>query len=380
MRRTEGRDPREGKRLRRLALRVAVATVFVWGLGVWLGGLEWTQSSVGENRTPIGRVKGFEGAATGPPASAASGTAETAIAESGNAGDSGNSGDSETIRYSGARERAAQTDVLAARGEWSANGSREGSLRDASSALYPNTLNPLGDRIAVAPEQLSWLDLGRDKKGVLAHARGRDLAAPRALSLWRVAPGTGQAALLARSQSRADGSFAFERLLVSPREVHLVVVAGSRRPQSGESPFGDEASATATLAPARLPAPAVALVETDADGETWQLRMHAVSRAQLLVDDRWGASRYPIQAPARFAGRRNPTVLVEAPRGEQLLIAQQTPDGRRSGWVAVGGYPAVPARLGVSAEALEPLDSPTPLESREQSEPVEQPEHLEESQ
>ncbi len=239
---------REGIGSRRRVAPSVAALALGCAVGGWLGWFVETPWSVDARKPSSAQVAGLEPVGTG-----------SADVEPGGAARQKTSG--ETARSAAVAprsaeraERAAQAGALGAAGEWDSRASRASRTRDVATAAYAS---PAGDAPAPEEDTLSWLEVGRDERGVLAHARGRDRAAPRELALWRVEPSTGKAALLTRGRSRANGSFAFERLLVSPREVHLVVAANARARASAGPPVGGPASPIATLAPARLPPPEV---------------------------------------------------------------------------------------------------------------------------
>lgn len=210
------------------------------------------------------------------------------------------------------------------------------------SALFTPSA-PLHDE-AQTPE-LSFSEVARDRHGLLAHVRGRDRAAPRELGLWRVSPTGEGTALIARGRSGPDGRFAFERLLVPPSRVELVVAALS------DSPFEATAYGVAALAPLPLQAPAVTAGEYDPWTDSWRLRVYAASGALLALDDPAGATRPPVRLPLRFAAQRAPGLWVDAPRGDTLWLSQQAHDGRRSRWVAIQHGSAGAAGSGQLPEA-----------------------------
>lgn len=210
------------------------------------------------------------------------------------------------------------------------------------SALFTPSA-PLHDE-AQMPD-LSFSEVARDRRGLLAHVRGRDRAAPRELGLWRVSPTGEGAALLARGRSEPDGRFAFERLLVPPSRVELVVAALS------DSRFEATAYGVAALAPLPLQAPAVTAGEYDPWTDSWRLRVYAASGALLALDDPAGATRRPVRLPLRFAAQRAPGLWVDAPRGDTLWLSQRARDGRRSRWVAIQRGSAGAAGSGQRPEA-----------------------------
>ncbi len=239
---------REGIGSRRRVAPSVAALALGCAVGGWLGWFVETPWSVDARRPSSAQVAGLEPVGTGsagvePGGAVRQKTFATTARRAGVA-----------PRSAERADRAAQAGALGTAGERDSRASRASGTRDVATAAYAS---PAGDAPAPKEDRLSWLDVGRDERGVLAHARGRDRAAPRELALWRVEPGTGKAALLARGRSRANGSFEFERLLVSPREVHLVVAANARARPSAGPPVGGPASPIAMLAPARLPPPEV---------------------------------------------------------------------------------------------------------------------------
>lgn len=85
--------------------------------------------------------------------------------------------------------------------------------------------------------------------GPAVRAVGFDLAAPRALTLWRVDPTSGRAAALAHVRSQPGGGFAFDGLLVSDVGARLVVT------ERGGDPRGVAAARVLDVAPREPPPP-----------------------------------------------------------------------------------------------------------------------------
>ena len=317
---------------------VTLLTFFVWALAPIAASTLWWSALGAEGSADAG-VRSRGGPSTAFASSPHSGVSEGVLASRSSAG-----------QATGAGGSVAHPDTLP-RGIPARPGTRSRALPVRSREPASGTafgFAELASRDEALSLPLTFSEVGRDRRGLLAHARGRDLAAPRELGLFRVSLAGGATALIARARSSPDGSFAFERLLVSPSRVDLVVAALSEAP--GEA----SASGIASLAALPLQPPAVTAGELDEIAQTWRLRVHAASGSLLAVDDPAGASRRPLSLPARFAAQRNPGLRVDAPRGDTLWLSQQAPDGRRSRWVAVGR--AAPTADALASESDRPSE------------------------
>jgi hypothetical protein len=176
-----------------------------------------------------------------------------------------------------------------------------------------------------APRALFLLAAARERDGLLLTARGFDLRAPRALTLWQVDPGSGRAAPVAMGESASDGRFRFERLLLPTHGTRLVAAPRGVAPDGAAASFPVEVARLA-------PAPPRAAVE-DA-GETWIVRARVAEGAALWLRDPAGGEPFRVGPPAGEASARDLRAALPPPPGGRLEVAQSL-DGRRSAWRAV---------------------------------------------
>lgn len=172
----------------------------------------------------------------------------------------------------------------------------------------------------------------------LARVEGVDLAGPRPLALWRIEPGVGHAAIVARTSSLDDGSFVFADVPLPGRGSWLTVSGPDERP------LGARAAAPQAL-PARPPA-VPTLEWVSVEDAVWRLRVRArAPGGHLLLADT--AERELARAPvpeARLALQRPVDLTIPVPDGGAVLVAHELADGRRSEWWAAWpGAPVDPA-------------------------------------
>jgi len=154
---------------------------------------------------------------------------------------------------------------------------------------------------------------------------GRDSHAPRPLWLWRVE--AGEASLLARGESLADGSLAFASVILPRAGLELIATPAGARPGR------EDASAPLHIAGPPLLPPRAAVVVTDS-GE-WRLRL--VPRepsAEIVLADASGRelARIPARGRPDTARRSFEIELSEFSGAEGAKVAHVLPDGRRSEW------------------------------------------------
>lgn len=174
------------------------------------------------------------------------------------------------------------------------------------------------------------IEAGRlDHRGLLLHLRGRDPGAPRGVWLWRLRGS--EAAVVARTESRADGEIAFPALAVPAAGLELVA-----------TPAGEGRDATSRSAPlrvdARIPEPPRAEVVGATPDEVLVEVDPAAGGGGGLVADADGRelARFPVP-PAPDRSRRALALAVpRAGGGPRVLLAHEDDDGRRSAWRPLG--------------------------------------------
>lgn len=190
------------------------------------------------------------------------------------------------------------------------------------------------------PEPLVWLEPPAWTPAGLGVVRGLDLLAPRPLVLWRLDPGSGRAAVVARGRSGADGRFRFDDVPLPGRGATLVVAG------EDESPLAPTAAEPRALPP-RQPAAPVARAGGGADG-AWLVVLGAgPPGGAFVLADATGRelARVPLPQDAR-AARRSRTLDLAAPDPAPLLVAVELADGRRSPWRSVPFVETAPRSTG----------------------------------
>lgn len=181
-------------------------------------------------------------------------------------------------------------------------------------------------------------ELRLDRPGIAAASvrfRGSDAGAPRGLLLWRLRGE--RAAVMARGESREDGSFEFPPLRVPAAGLTVVATPAYARPDH------PEASPAQTLPP-RLPeAPRGTVLSLSTDsthstaGDEIRLRVvpaEAAGFVLIATGDGHVFGRFALSAHPD-AAQRNLDLSVSLPRWEDagmLQVAHERPSGLRSQW------------------------------------------------
>jgi hypothetical protein len=154
---------------------------------------------------------------------------------------------------------------------------------------------------------------------------GFDPDAPRALWLWRIRDE--QAAVVARTRSEPDGTFAFSPLLVPA--TGLAVVATPAGAKAG----APEASRLRRLA-ARTPRAPRGVARDGAHGD-WHVRVTPVEAAGAVLiatADEQVIGRFALPELPGAPPRAFDLSVVPDMGDESLWLAHELPDGRRSAW------------------------------------------------
>jgi len=178
----------------------------------------------------------------------------------------------------------------------------------------------------VLPIQLNRLVVEANRPVV--ELTGLDPDAPRELIAWRLK--NGRFAILARGESDEDGRLDFPPIVAAGSGLEVVITDADRRPEM----LG--ASEVQKLAP-RPPEPPQGRVLEANEGEVMVRIVPTEGSGAVLLADAGGTvfARYPISPTPAIGARVFDVALELYGDAQQLLMAHEFEDGRRSDWRAL---------------------------------------------